>query len=647
MKLKSKLFAGAVTFAMVLSVAVPASAATVAELQAQIASLLAMINQLQAQLAGQTSSTGGYTYSADLTLGSTGADVTALQQFLMSKGQSIPALSAGAAYGYFGPQTQAALAAYQASVGISPPVGYFGPITRAHMNAMVGTTSGTTGGTTTSGSTGISTPGVEGTIAVTQNNSGIDSTVYEGESKVKILGFDVEAKLSDVAVQRVKVNLGTNSKIYTKGYDAFYVMDKSGNVLASTDASEVYKDGSTYYVTITGFSYVIPKDTEEQMFVGADIKSSIDSTDRTTLTAITTKIAANGIRAVDGAGIDQYSPTSALTGRTTTFSAELAESATLKLSLNSSSPEKTDLVATDGSDSDELDDLTLLVFDLKAQKDDVKVTDLYIEIEAASAGGATASTSVSVYDGSTELDSASLTGTAEDTAYFANLDYVVPKDTTKTLTVKVDVIDANGTRQGFTAKASSTGIVAENTLGDSATDSGSATGYEIGVTNVGPEISLTSKSITTSGVPQSDDTTVGLSTSTLAANFSVKIKAVGGDLYLGDVTSSTPLISSSTGFSIYRNGADDATIGSNSTSTSFTIPSICSTSGQTASCLLGEGNEVTVPMAYQIQGRSSNNATALTAGLYSIEISELKWNGNSTTFMAGETAWRTADVSFP
>ncbi len=51
--LKSKLFAGAVGLSMILSaVAIPASAQTVAELTAQINSLLAMINQLQAQIAG-------------------------------------------------------------------------------------------------------------------------------------------------------------------------------------------------------------------------------------------------------------------------------------------------------------------------------------------------------------------------------------------------------------------------------------------------------------------------------------------------------------------------------------------------------------------------------------------------------------------
>lgn len=67
------------------------------------------------------------TYPRDLTIGDTGDDVTGLQDFLIAGGHTIPA----GATGYFGLQTQTALASYQAGHGIAPPVGYFGPITRA------------------------------------------------------------------------------------------------------------------------------------------------------------------------------------------------------------------------------------------------------------------------------------------------------------------------------------------------------------------------------------------------------------------------------------------------------------------------------------------------------------------------------------
>ena len=109
-----------------------ARAATVDELQAQINALLAQISTMQ----GGSSASG--TFTMDLTLGSSGAEVTALQNFLISGGYSIPA----GATGYFGAQTQAALAAYQAANGISPASGYFGPITRAKVNGAAGSTGG-------------------------------------------------------------------------------------------------------------------------------------------------------------------------------------------------------------------------------------------------------------------------------------------------------------------------------------------------------------------------------------------------------------------------------------------------------------------------------------------------------------------------
>lgn len=650
MNLKSKLFASAVAFTMVLSlVAVPVSAQTTAELTAQINSLLAMIAQLQAQIAGgSTTTTGGASmmFTTDLTVGSQGADVTALQQWLVAKG--FLQMPAGVAYGYFGTLTKSALAAYQASVGITPAAGYFGPITRAKVNATAGTTTGgtTTGGTTTGGTTGITTPGVEGTLTVTTNNSGLASTVYEGDDMAAIYGFNVEAKNSDIAVQRIKVDLGSDSKVYNKGYSKLYVTE-GGNVLASADlnSSTVVKESGEYYITIAGFNLIVPKNAKKQIVLKADVMSSIDEADRTTLSSVSIAIPANGVRGVDGAGLDQYGASAALTGRTTSFSADLSETATLKVSLNSASPKKQDVVAASGASENELDKLTLMSFDVKAEKDTVTIKDIRIGVVKSGNGGAVAQT-VYLYDGSTELDNASIT---TGMASFSDVDYVVSKDSTKTLTVKVDIRSANGVVANFVGSASTTvsaDLVSENSKGDSVTESGSATGYSIGVRNVGPEITLVSKSVTTSGVPQGAGSNAN-STSTLAATFNVKIKAVGGDLMFGtSQATSSPLFSSTTGFSIYRNGSAVTTLSSEATSTSFTIDSVCSTASYENSCVLPEGSEITVPVTFSLAGRS-NETGAFTSGLYSVGIAAINWSGNTSTFMAGETDWRTNDVSFP
>jgi len=61
----------------------------------------------------------------DLTLESTGEDVKALQNFLISQKYSIPA----GATGYYGEQTLLALSKYQKDNNIYPATGYFGPLT--------------------------------------------------------------------------------------------------------------------------------------------------------------------------------------------------------------------------------------------------------------------------------------------------------------------------------------------------------------------------------------------------------------------------------------------------------------------------------------------------------------------------------------
>jgi hypothetical protein len=69
--------------------------------------------------------------------GSRNNDVITLQQFLISqnKGPAAAALANVGATAYFGAITRAALAEFQASVGISPALGNFGAITRAYINA--------------------------------------------------------------------------------------------------------------------------------------------------------------------------------------------------------------------------------------------------------------------------------------------------------------------------------------------------------------------------------------------------------------------------------------------------------------------------------------------------------------------------------
>ncbi len=213
--ISTKVAAVAVGLAMVFSLiaAVPANAQST-DLQAQIAALLAQVAALQAQL-GQTSGTTGAamaacTFTRDLTLGASGADVTCLQDYLKTKGHFTHPKSTG----YFGSVTQAAVKAWQAANGVMPAAGYFGAKSRAAFSAMGG--SGSTSGSGT-------TPVVSGTAlnVMRAATSPANTTVIAGQAVADLAHFTftnptaTEAKVTNLVLDRTGVsNDSTFSNIF-------------------------------------------------------------------------------------------------------------------------------------------------------------------------------------------------------------------------------------------------------------------------------------------------------------------------------------------------------------------------------------------------------------------------------------------------
>ncbi len=631
-----RLLTGALAVAMAVSFVAPlsAGAATIAELQAQIALLTAQLSSLSGG-----SSSAGYTFTMDLTVGSKGADVTALQNWLIGKGYSIPA----GATGYFGAQTKAAVSAWQAASGIAPAAGYFGPKSRAAVAAMGGsTTGGTTGGTTTGG---ITTPGVEGTLTITSSPvSG--STAYEGDSMVPVLAFKARAQTSDIAVQRVKLDLGNTTAIYNKIYQKAYVVDENGNTLASVDlnSNTVAKDNGRYFVTLAGFSYVVPKDSTKTLTIKMDVRSSIDTGD---LGSRTVMLDTDGVRGADGAGIDQYGGGNSIT-KSITISATLTDSATLTVSTNVNSPLTTEVIAADGANNNELDKVTVLTFDIKAEKDNVLVTDLVAGVLAS--GGAATVPSVYLYDGNTQISNSSLSGTV---ATFSDIDYTVSKDSTKTFTLKVDVRNSTSVQTAITASTTAASVTAENSIGDSVSVSGSATSNTTYVRNSGPVFTLVGTPTITKSATASQNNT---STSTALATFQLHIKAVGSSVLFGSNASTTlPMVSNGTGaparsFITYVGGA--ASNPASASSTDFTVPSSGVVNDvANNSFTLQEDQEVTIPVSFQVEGRTTAGAL-VTGGSYSIGLERINWvsaagAASNSTFMSGLTSWRTSSISLP
>ncbi len=141
-------------------------------------------------------------FTRDLTLGSTGSDVVALQTFLESRGMLV--MPVGVAKGYFGTITRSALARYQASVGISPAAGYFGPITRSDVSSKCTPTTPTPPPTTDPDQ---ELRGGEASIRnYTTLSTYSNEDLEEGESgKVFASRFRVED--GDIRIERVSVRL--------------------------------------------------------------------------------------------------------------------------------------------------------------------------------------------------------------------------------------------------------------------------------------------------------------------------------------------------------------------------------------------------------------------------------------------------------
>ncbi|MEI7513019.1 MAG: peptidoglycan-binding domain-containing protein [bacterium] len=267
-----------------------ASAATVAELQAMIASLSAQI----AALSGTPSTPAAVTFTSNLTVGSKGAEVTALQNFLIGKGYNTLAT------GYFGPMTKAALAAYQTAKGITPAAGYFGPLTRTSVNGesvvVVPPTPGTTPGS-------VVKDGTDGSLTASQSSyvsSGIQ--LKKGDTK-NVLAVRLKATSGPVTVTRADVHFNTRPWLL---FNQLTLKDQTGKTIATktissaSDATEITV-GSDYLVRFDSVNYTVAPGADADLVVGATVLSA---TDKIPTGGMTVEVAfgSNGVRTENGVG---------------------------------------------------------------------------------------------------------------------------------------------------------------------------------------------------------------------------------------------------------------------------------------------------------------------------------------------------------
>jgi len=583
--------------ALVLGVAVapaPAAAQTTAELQALIASLQSQIAALTAQLGGGSSMAVSTTFTRDLTLGSTGEDVKALQVFLNSKGYTVATTGAGAPgmeSTYFGTRTQAALAAYQAANGIAPAAGYFGPKTRAAVSAAGGSTTGgsTTGGSTTGGSTSLS--GGSGSINSAEFISGLNNEeVGEDEEDVEVAGLRIEADDgSDIEVTAVTLNFSksTGATHDFRKYAADVSIWLDGEELARVDGED-FTDDNNYDKTVSlDRGGVIKAGEKGDLIVMVSGISNLDSADETDKWTVEFE----GVRFRDGSGavISDTSTGDINDGTGRTFSFEsfaTAADVELKARISSDTPDAQTVAADADKDTDGVE---LLVFTLKAEGSDIEVKDIPITFATSTGGTATrlshiANTVYFEIDGTDYASSTAgaVASTTGDIITFDDVDFTIDEGDTVTVRVLADINDFDASfvaGDGILAKYTSTNsqyVVAEDATGEDLTDSektGTATGeyqnfYENGISAV-----FKSGSATNVVVEGNDDDYIQLVTK-------FDITALGENAYIPNVltaiatttgtTAGAPTTAQGIGYLVQVNSA---AVGFASTSISAVISS--------------------------------------------------------------------------
>jgi len=293
MKLSTKILAVAFVVAIALVVAIPASAAS---------------------------------FERNLTVGSTGADVTALQTTLVGGGYL-----AVNPTGFFGALTKAAVVKYQIANGISG-TGFVGPLTRAVLNGAAPVVS--TGGLCPNGMTlasnctqapgvvvsvplcpngntlasncstapgTVSQNGTDGTLTAAQSSyvsSGIQ--VKKGETK-NVLATTLKASIGPVTVTRAGVHFSARPWLL---FSQVILKDSTGRVIATkalnsaADATEITV-GSDYLVTFDGVNYTVTPGINQDLTVAVSV---LPATDKIPTAGLAVDAAFDTLRTINGIG---------------------------------------------------------------------------------------------------------------------------------------------------------------------------------------------------------------------------------------------------------------------------------------------------------------------------------------------------------
>lgn len=607
-----------------------------------------------------TTTTTSASFTRDLTVGSTGADVTALQTWLISKGFSIPA----GATGYFGAQTKAAVAAFQAANAITPAAGYFGPITRAKVAALGGSSSSTglpagctstagfspTTGASCSGGGSTSTGALSGGEADLRNFdlvAGDDLMEGDSNTEIALAKFDVSG--GDARIQRVTVEVqptlsSASANQHPWSYvDSLSVYDgskKVGSIDAGSkddwdnqndDSDHTGLSGADYYSIDIPVDTIVREGDSAELSVRADAQSSIDTADQDQTFKL--DIPDNGIRAVDSDGIQQYTGDVA---DAVSFGFNAAQNGDLTISETSDNPDAQVLV-TDTSDTS--DDYDVLAFQIKNKDDSgVDFNSLTFTVATTSAASTTGAANITtiVRRATLDLDGDTYTGdiNSNNTIKFDNLDTSVNGNDTIDATLTISLFGSNNhyatAGESLTFNLTNGNVDAEGSdTGDASDVSGTVSGNKM---TVGGDAGISVAGNSNSTSESYNSTTPANSTGTFILKFDVT--ASGDDVY---VPKSIAAVSSTTAPSNTTSGVvvitDLAASTTNATSVSASLSATADTDPSNSSFyVVHDGDTETFTANVTID--------PLVAGYYQVGLDKIHF----TNVAAGTGTLQTLDT---
>ncbi len=213
-----------------------------------------------------TTSSGGScttTFTTDMTVGSTGSSVMALQKFLNMSAATMVASSGAGSPGMetstFGPATKAAVMKFQTANGISPVSGYVGPLTRAKLNSLC--TSSTTTTTTTTGGTTTTTTGT-GTATISAAAQPANGIAPNNAARIPFTKFTVSASGGNVTLNSVTVE--RDGIASDQAFTGVMLLDQNGNQIG------ISKTLNSNHQAVVGSAVVIPSGTSMTFTVAAN-----------------------------------------------------------------------------------------------------------------------------------------------------------------------------------------------------------------------------------------------------------------------------------------------------------------------------------------------------------------------------------------